>query len=162
MSAHPSISIVVPTRNRARCLPLLMDSILSQSHQSWELVLVDDCSDDETQHLLSSQTDTRVRYLRLDSHQGMTRSRNAGIKRARGEFVLCCEDDVWLDKKCLAEILSVFNLGADSVCFPRIELWGVCPDPIPYLKTLRIHYNGWRSPFVYLSPFGGGHSDSWS
>lgn len=154
MSAHPSISVVVPTRNRARYLPLLISSITSQSERSWELILVDDCSDDDTPCLVSSQSDTRIRYVRLDSHQGMTKSRNAGIKRARAEVILSCEDDVWLEQNCLAEVLSVFNMGADVACFSRVELRGAYRDPLSYVRTLQVHHGGWRTPFVYLTPFG--------
>lgn len=96
---RPSVSIILPTCNRAKFLPQSFASIRSQTFTDWELIVVDDGSVDDTSELVEGLTkdwDQPVRYVRQEN-QGAYGARNTGLSMARGEFVAFFDsDDVWL------------------------------------------------------------------
>ncbi len=95
----PLLSVVLPTRNRARLVTRAASSVLAQDVGSLELVVVDDCSTDDTQDVLDRLTalDGRVRVVRTTSAVGPCEARNRGLEVAEGELVsFCDDDDVWL------------------------------------------------------------------
>lgn len=84
---QPLVSVVLPTWNRAEYLPRAMDSVLAQSYERLELIVVDDGSTDQTRQVVEAMKDGRIRYMRTPSNRGVSSARNAGIRRARGEYV---------------------------------------------------------------------------
>ncbi|MEW8584550.1 MAG: glycosyltransferase family A protein, partial [Candidatus Thiodiazotropha sp.] len=93
-----SVSVVIPTHNRAHTLPRALDSVLAQSHQPLEIIVVDDGSDDETAELMEDHYGC-CDYLR-QANQGVSSARNLGIEKARGEWIaLLDSDDRWLPNK---------------------------------------------------------------
>lgn len=108
----PTVSIVLPTYNRAHLLPRAMDSIVAQSFNDWEILLVDDGSTDTTDQVVNAYSrdlGDRLRFLR-QSHTGCCAARNRGIDAARGEFVAFLDsDDEFLPNK-LARQLELFRL----------------------------------------------------
>lgn len=102
-----SISVVLPTYNRAPILPRAIDSVLAQTHGEVELIVVDDGSTDDTEALVESYG-ARVVYLKLDRNRGGNHARNRGIERATGEIVCFIDsDDEYLPRK-LAEVDAFF------------------------------------------------------
>ena len=96
----PSVSVVVPTHDRAALLPRLLRSVLAQEHADLELLVVDDGSRDDTPAVLARCTDPRLRVLRHTSPRGVAEARNAGTRAARGRWVAWCDDDdVWAPAK---------------------------------------------------------------
>jgi|GEM_PF-147394 len=93
-ATYPLVSIVLTTYNRAHLLPRAIDSVLMQHYESWELLLVDDGSQDETPALLRTLTghDARIRTFR-HSNRGPAASRNAGMREVRGEFLTFLDSD---------------------------------------------------------------------
>lgn len=91
-SPPPPVSVVVITRNRARLLRETIDSILKQTFENFELLVVDDGSEDDTRQTAEGVGDPRIRYIRLD-HGGIPRARNVGVRESRGEFVCIHDDD---------------------------------------------------------------------
>jgi hypothetical protein len=89
------VSIVIPTHNRARHLPLAVESALGQTHPEVEVVVVDDGSTDETPRLLEAMTrkEPRLRVIRHQESHGAPKARNAGVVAARGEVVGFLDDD---------------------------------------------------------------------
>ena len=92
-TSPPSVSVVMPTRNRLPLLKEAVSSIVSQSFLDWEAIIVDDCSTDSTWQWLSEINDARVRAIRLDAPAERSAARNSGLQEARGEFVLFLDDD---------------------------------------------------------------------
>lgn len=91
------VSIIVPTYNRAYCIQRAIDSVRAQSHQDWELIVVDDGSTDNTAEVIQSNfsRDPRVRYI-FQANAGVSAARNAGIRASYGNFVAFLDsDDVW-------------------------------------------------------------------
>jgi O-antigen ligase len=82
-----TISVVMPTRNRAGWLRKAIQSVLSQTYKNFKLIIVDDASTDDTEHVLRVIEDERVWYVRHDQHRGSVAARNTGIRVARGTYI---------------------------------------------------------------------------
>jgi GT2 family glycosyltransferase len=94
---EPLVSIIIPTFNRAHCVGKAIDSVLRQTHQNTEILLLDDGSTDRTRDLIEGSygNDPRVRYF-FHENRGVTATRNRGIALCRGDFVaLLDSDDTW-------------------------------------------------------------------
>jgi glycosyltransferase involved in cell wall biosynthesis len=96
----PSVSVVLPTRNRSSLLPTAIRSVLAQTFSDLELIVVDDASDDDTPRVTGGFTDPRVRILRRERPGGGAQARNDGIASATGELVAFLDDDdEWFPEK---------------------------------------------------------------
>ncbi len=115
------ISVIIPTYNRAWCLNKAIDSVLSQTSASFELIVVDDGSTDHTQALL---TEYAGRLINLkQSNQGVSAARNAGIEYAQGALIAFLDsDDEWLPGK-LAVQSAFFNSHPNAVACQTEEIW---------------------------------------
>ena len=101
----PTISVITPTRNRARLLQETLDSVAAQTFVDWEHLVVDDGSDDETAALMAVRAadDPRFSYLvRQSPNGGANVCRNIGIKAARAPLVVLLDSDDLLESDCLA------------------------------------------------------------
>lgn len=108
-SGNPTISVIIPTYNRARCVIKAIDSALAQSHPASEIVVVDDGSTDDTESLLQSYRG-RIRYV-YQENQGVSAARNTGIRHANGEWVAFLDsDDVWYPEKLKVQIDALRSL----------------------------------------------------
>jgi len=104
----PSVSVIIPTYNRARLLPRALASVLHQQ-AVLEVLVVDDGSSDDTEAVVRTHVDPRIRYLRQPRNRGAAAARNRGLDEARGEFIaLLDSDDEWLPDK-LALQLALFQ-----------------------------------------------------
>jgi glycosyltransferase involved in cell wall biosynthesis len=90
----PRISVVLTTYNRTEFLPRTLDSILGQTFSDFELIVSDDCSPDKTQEVCQqyAEKDLRVRYFRNSENLGMPGNLNAGIRRARSDYIANLHD----------------------------------------------------------------------
>src|SRR5262245_65671482 len=97
VASRPRVSIILPTYNRRRVLPRAIESVMLQDEPDWELIIVDDCSTDDTASFLQSLTDPRIRLIALPRNQGVSGARNAGLEAARAVVLACvASDDVYL------------------------------------------------------------------
>jgi len=118
MAALPAVSVIIPSYNRAATLPRAMDSVLSQSFDDLELIIVDDASTDGTEVVVQQFCDDRVRYLRHSSNRFAAAARNTGMQAARGEYIAFLDsDDEWLTHKLECQ------LDALQLCDAS---WGCC------------------------------------
>jgi glycosyltransferase involved in cell wall biosynthesis len=113
----PTVSVVIPTYNRAGVIGKPIRSILAQSYQDFEIIVVDDCSNDDTETVLASFNDPRIRYLRHQSNSGAAVARNTGIENSTGDYIAFLDsDDEWLPEK-LAKQLHLFQQCGSEVGF---------------------------------------------
>ena len=103
------ISVVMPTHNRASVLPRAIDSVLAQSHERLELIVVDDASSDETPDVIGGFADPRVRSLRMSAASGGSGARNAGLDAARGDVIAYLDDDNEMDPSWLRTVAWAFE-----------------------------------------------------
>ena len=91
----PLVSIIMATRNRASMLRDAIESIRKQTFTKWQLIIIDDASNDKTPTVLRaySQKDRRIQYHRMDKQQGPAVARNVGIKHAKGTYIALQDDD---------------------------------------------------------------------
>jgi glycosyltransferase involved in cell wall biosynthesis len=104
----PQVSVVLPTFNRADVLGRSIQSVLSQSFTDFELIVVDDASQDNTISVVHSFTDPRIRYIKNKENLGGAESRNVGIQHAQAEIIAFQDsDDEWRPmklEKCVREL----------------------------------------------------------
>lgn len=93
--ATPLISVIMPTWNRASIISEAIQSVVEQEYANWELLVCDDASDDNTEEVVASFNDTRIRYMPLPKG-GAAAARNAGLREARGELIAYLDsDNIW-------------------------------------------------------------------
>lgn len=103
--AYPFVSIILPTFNRAHLIGETIDSILNQTYTNWELIIVDDGSDDGTEALVREITDDRVKYIKLDHTGQLGTVRNTGLVKAKGALIAFADsDDLWRPDKLAFQV----------------------------------------------------------
>lgn len=119
------ISVIIPTHNRRELLLRAAKSVLEQTEQDIELIVVDDASTDGTQDAAAQIKDRRLCYERLERNMGACAARNRGIELARGEYIAFQDsDDVWLPEKLAVQRRVLEETGADIV-FCAFEQFGM-------------------------------------
>lgn len=104
-TANTLVSVIIPTYNRAKTLPRAVKSVLAQTYQNFELIVIDDCSQDNTDETLEQFDDNRIKYIRHSHNKGGGAARNTGIACAIGKYIAFLDsDDVWLKEKVEEQI----------------------------------------------------------
>lgn len=118
-----TISVVIPAYNRADMLRLVVESVLGQSVPPLEIIIIDDGSTDHTSELVKREIDqkpgwrTRVRYF-YQENKGISGALNAGIERARGEWIgFTAQDDLWLPWKLEWQLRALEKYKHCGLCF---------------------------------------------
>lgn len=106
----PLVSAIITTHNRAGLLPRALDSVIMQSYDNIEIIVVDDGSTDRTPQVIAKyQEELSVRYIRIEESVGACRARNKGIKEASGYFIAGLDDDDKWHKDRVRELLSAYD-----------------------------------------------------
>ncbi|NBV18966.1 glycosyltransferase family A protein [Janthinobacterium sp.] len=101
-------SVIIPLYNKEHYIAAAIASVMAQSHQEFEIVVVDDGSRDGGAALVEAMPDPRIRLLR-QANGGVSRARNAGIAAARGELVCFLDADDWYGKDFLKAMVSIYQ-----------------------------------------------------
>lgn len=143
------ISIVVPVYNSEKFLKDTLITVLEQTYTKWELLLVDDCSTDNSSEIIFeySKSDERIKYIKLEENSGAAKARNKGIELASGRYICFLDaDDKW-EKTKLEQQIQFMNTNncafsftsyqfADKDCIPNGKIV-VVPDTINYEQALK-------------------------
>lgn len=107
------VSIIMPSYNTGRFIKETIESVLAQSYCEWELIIVDDCSTDSTDEVVSQYLeDKRFRYIKNDTNRGAAVSRNRALKEAKGKWIAFLDsDDLWEPEKLEKQIAFMKNSG---------------------------------------------------
>ncbi len=109
------VSVVVTTYNRSELVTRAIDSVLDQTLDEFELIVVDDASEDDTSEVVRRYDDQRLEYVRHDTNRHLSAARNTGIDRAEGQYIAFLDDDdEWLPTK-LERQVELFESGAPSL-----------------------------------------------
>lgn len=96
----PSVSVIIPTHNRANLVARAIRSVLRQTYQNFEIIVVDDASTDNTKDVIKNFCDERISYIRQKVNKGAPAARNRGIRAARGKYIAFLDsDDEWFPEK---------------------------------------------------------------
>lgn len=107
ISMSKKVSVIVPTYNRAGLLEHTIVSILNQTYQNIELIIVSDGSTDQTKEMVAKyqNSDDRIRFFEIENSGRPAVPRNEGISRATGDYIaLCDDDDIWINEKLETQI----------------------------------------------------------
>ena len=90
----------MPSWNTARWIGESIESVVKQTYKNWELIIVDDCSTDDTDNIVASYRDERIRYFKNEVNSGAALTRNRALREARGEWIAFLDsDDLWNPEK---------------------------------------------------------------
>lgn len=99
------VSIIMPSYNTAPYIEETIQSVLNQTYTNWELLIVDDCSTDNTDEILSKISDPRIRLFKNEENSGAAVSRNKALREAKGQWIAFLDsDDLWMPKKLEKQI----------------------------------------------------------
>jgi glycosyltransferase involved in cell wall biosynthesis len=144
----PAVSVIIPTYNHAQFLRVAIQSVVDQTFPDWEVVIVNNYSEDDTEQIVASFNDPRIRLVNFRNHGVIAASRNHGMALVTGKAIAFLDsDDVWYPEK-LQRCMDALGERVDVVCHgeawvkenspPRIVMYG------PQLRTryLSLLYDG--------------------
>lgn len=145
MSTTGKVCVIIPTYNRAYCLPVALESLQHQSYTNWEALVIDDGSTDDTAallHKLGTQ-DPRIKY-HFQSNGGVSAARNAGLRLADGEYVgFLDSDDSWEPWKLAAQVACFEALPEIGMVWTDMDAYDV-NGTLAQPRFLRTMYSAYR------------------
>lgn len=115
----PLVSVIMPAYNAERYIRESIESVLNQSYKRWELIIIDDCSQDSTARIVReyAESDPRLKLIQSKKNVGPATARNIGIEAATGGYLaLLDSDDLWLPEKLVKQIAFMLGHKADISC----------------------------------------------
>ena len=106
------VSIIMPSWNTERFIAETIQSVLDQTYTNGELIIVDDCSSDNTDEVVASFKDERIKYLHNEKNSGAALTRNKALREAKGEWIAFLDsDDLWMPEKLEKQIYFMESNG---------------------------------------------------
>lgn len=107
------VSIIMPSYNTGRFIKETIESVLTQTHNDWELIIVDDCSTDNTDEVVGQFLgDSRIRYIKSENNGGAASARNRALREATGKWIAFLDsDDLWEPDKLKKQIAFMKDNG---------------------------------------------------
>lgn len=119
----PKVSIIIPTYNRSDILCRAVRSIISQTYDDFELIIIDDASTDDTPNAIGAIDDNRIIYHRKIKNEGGARARNTGMALASGDYIAFLDsDDEWMPEK-LEKQVSLMERSEAFVTYTGFIIW---------------------------------------
>lgn len=155
----PLISIVMVNYNQESYLKEAIDSVISQTYDNWELIIVDDGSTDASVEIIKSYKDIRIRPIYLKENKHICHATNLGLRYIKGEYVARLDsDDVWCDKKLEKQIGFFEKHPEAEVCFTKLDLIDengknvneILPDLYNLYNTRQKDRKAWIRFFFFL------------
>ena len=143
---EPLVSIITPVYNAERFLSDTIKSVQNQTYKNWEILLIDDCSKDNSAQIIKEfqKYDNRIKYIKLKMNSGASVSRNEGIRNAKGRFIAFVDsDDIWKPEKLEIQIKYMLkeNLGFTFTSYRYMKENGELTNKIAKAPS-KINYNG--------------------
>ena len=140
------ISIITPTYNCERFIGETIESVLKQSYKNWEMIIVDDCSTDNTYEVVKkyADNDSRIRYYLLEENSGAAVARTKAMELATGDYMAFLDsDDLWISNKleCQLKFMKENNYNFTCTEYEQIDENGKSLNKIIKVKN-KTNYNG--------------------
>ena len=111
------VSIIMPTYNCGSFIKKTIESVLNQTYKNWELIIVDDCSKDNTEEVVKKIKDKRIKYYKLKQNSGAAVARTESMKKAKGYYMAFLDsDDLWYPEKLEKQIKFMEDNNYDFTC----------------------------------------------
>jgi GT2 family glycosyltransferase len=123
LSVVELVSVIMPTKNRSDKILIAISSVLNQSHDNWELILVDDGSEDNTRDVISLISDSRIKYIRLDRSIGNAGARNRGLAASKGTLIAFLDDDDQWDPEFLLVSINYLRERKAKMIYSAQVVW---------------------------------------
>ena len=139
------VSIIMPTYNCGAFIAETIATVQAQTHPRWELIVVDDCSTDDTTEVVGAlaKDDPRIRYVRLETNSGAAMARNRAMELAQGRYMAFLDsDDLWHPDKLRRQIdfMTSRDVAMSCTAYAQIDEQGV-PTGRIVRSPARISYN---------------------
>lgn len=112
------VSVIIPMYNAEKYIKRAIDSVLHQTYYDYEILVIDDCSKDQSVRIVKelAQKDSRIKYYRQDKNLGAAKARNRGMTEAKGRYIAFLDsDDIWVKEKLKKQIAQMKKSGASFV-----------------------------------------------
>lgn len=149
-SNSPLVSVITPVYNAEKYLETMINSVMSQTYENWELILVDDCSTDQSVAIIRHfvNADSRIHLLQNEVNQGAGNTRNRAIEHAKGRYIAFLDsDDIWASTKLDVQISVMMrgNIAFSHTSYGYIDETGrkikdtfhVSAHPVGYYDLLK-------------------------
>lgn len=113
------ISVITPTYNCAKFIEYTIESVRAQSYKQWEMIIVDDCSTDNTKKIIDKfiKEDNRIKYFCLENNSGAAIARTKAMELAKGEYMAFLDsDDIWPEDKLKKQLIFMKQNGFSFTC----------------------------------------------
>ncbi len=150
----PKVSIIIPCYNQAIFLPETLDSVLAQTFQDWECIIINDGSPDNTEEIAKNYCarDNRFVYIFQDN-QGVVAARNNAISHSLGEYILPLDGDDILAPQYVKEAVSIMNQDSDvKIVYSKVEFFGDIVGPLnlpEYSPSMLLRKNCFTNSSMY-------------
>jgi len=134
----PKVSVILPTYNRAHIIEKAIQSVLKQTYQDFEIIIIDDGSKDDTEKIIRGfqEKDNRIKYIRFEENKGAA-ARNAGINMSKGEYITFQDsDDEWVIDK-LEKQMKVIETSSENIVV-YCGFWRIDGDEKTYIPDINI------------------------
>lgn len=143
---NDKVSIITPSYNSSKYIEETIISVINQTYQNWEMIIVDDCSSDNTCKIISkfSKKDSRIKLISLKENFGAANARNVALNHSTGRFIAYLDaDDLWSSTKLKDQIsfMKRKNYGFSCASYEVIDSEGVSLDKIVKMKEV-VDYKG--------------------
>ncbi|OUP73979.1 hypothetical protein B5F09_10935 [Erysipelatoclostridium sp. An173] len=119
----PRVSIVMPNYNGAQYIKESIDSVLNQTYKDYELIIIDDCSTDNSKEIINSFSDSRIIKIFSEKNRHVAYTANLGFKSAKGEYIARIDsDDVWENDKLEKQVKYMDENPECGACFTRVNI----------------------------------------
>ena len=143
-------SVILPTFNRAKFIESAVNSVVNQNYSNWELIIIDNFSEDNTQQIVEKFKDSRIKYVKYKNDGIIAKSRNYGIKISNGNYLAFLDsDDYWYENK-LSNILSFIKNYSCDFLYHNMHI----KYQNSYLKRKIKYTRKLNNPYLDLINFG--------
>lgn len=158
------VSIIMPSWNTGRFIEETIDSVIAQTYTNWELLIVDDCSTDNTDELVANYKDKRIKYFKNKKNSGAAFARNRAMREAKGEWIAFLDsDDLWTPDK-LEHQINFMRKNEYNLSFTEYEkideeskklgIYVSGPDKVNKRKMYNYDYIGQLTMMYSAKEFG--------
>ena len=145
MKKNLKVSIITPIYNCEKFLPKTIECVINQTYTDWEMLLVDDCSPDNSAKIIKkyAKDDNRIKYFKLDKNSGAAIARNKALEESKGRFIAYLDaDDLWKSEKLEKQVEFMLKNNYPFTCtdYEKIDESGKSLNKIVKIPK-KVNYN---------------------